>query len=165
MATGKRLALFTAAARKATEAVDPTIPPGMWRDPKDGILKFRPGRPRNGVLKGPGPKPNNKAYNLHFSRGGRRYRVTFTSQSAPDVFFQTEYAQTSLKALLSELTYHIGKACRPDCTQHFTVTFENLAALPNMVETAIPVAEGEERQGIDIAPSTLGAIDDDMEEN
>lgn len=165
MPAGEHLSVLNEKTRKAALAIDPTVPAGMWRDPKDGALKFRPGRPRNGVLRGKGPKPNNKFYNLLFSRGGRRYRVTFTSQSSPDVFFQVEYTQTSLRTLLSELAYHIGKACKPDCTQHFTVSFEALTNMPNMVETMVAVVEGEERQGIDIAPSTLGAVDDDMEEN
>lgn len=139
------------------------LPPGKWRDPKDGIVKNRSGRMKSKYTELRGV---NRIYDLAF-RPNRRYLVTFTSMSMPDVYFQADYRQTSLRRLLSELSYHIGKMRKPDCAKHFTVTFECLSEKAGMMDIAVPVSEAQEYTETHVKKLTpkniAGSIDEGME--
>lgn len=120
---------------------------------------MRVGRPRNSERR---HRETSEYYDLRFPTGGRRYKVTFTSQSATEVAFERDFIAPSLRSLLAEVAYFIGTTRKPKSARHFSVTFEAYPDDPKMIEANVGVAFGEPLQADDRPTTVLPSLDEDL---
>jgi hypothetical protein len=126
---------------------------------KDGFIRMRIGRPRNSHRQF---RETSQYYDLRFPTGGRRYKVTFTSRSVPEVAFEREFLTTSLRTLLTEVAYFIGTTRKPKAARHFTVTFEAYPDDVKMVDANVGIPFGEPLEADDRPTTVLPSLDEDL---
>jgi hypothetical protein len=117
------------------------------------------GRPRNTERDTRSTSPY---YDLRFPTGGRRYKVTLTSMSVPEIAFEKDFIAKGLRGLLAEVAYFIGQTRKPRAASHFTVTFQAYPDNVKIIDANVGVPFAEPQEADDRPLTILPSFDEDL---
>lgn len=134
-------------------------PPIKAMPQRDGFSRIRLGRPRNTERDS---RKTSLYYDLRFPKGGRKYRVTLTSMSVPEVAFEQDFTAFGLRGLLSQVAYFIGATRKPRAARHFTATFQAYPDSPKIMDAIVGVPFAEPQEADDRPLTVLPSFDEDL---
>jgi hypothetical protein len=126
---------------------------------KDGSVKRKRGRPRKNTRTEIAP---NKYYNLKF-KGGRKYKLTFTSFSDAECFLEVDLTVVSLRKLMAAVSMEVSRMHRPNAVKHFSMTLKVYPEAQNMHTETVSVLEVDTvLEGTEAPIMQHGALDEGL---